>query len=66
MNSKSPTNLSAKKLKVKIKSNKIKEANYLQKKIQSSTSQTYAESPIFFERRILTKVSTPLSYMNKK
>lgn len=66
MNSKSPINLSAKKLKMKIKSNKIKEANYFQKKIQSSTSQTYAESPIFFERRILTKVSTPLSYTNKK
>ena len=65
MISKPPINLSSRQIKMIINQKKINEIN-LQKEIQSSTSQTYGENQIFYERKILTKASTPLSYANKK
>ena len=65
MNSKSPNNLSSKKLRIKMKSNKLNEIQ-LKKKIQSSTSQTSEETPFILERRIKTKENIPLSHFNKK
>ncbi len=65
MISKPPNNLSSRQIKMIINQKKINEIN-LQKEIQSSTSQTYGENQIFYERKILTKASTPLSYANKK
>jgi hypothetical protein len=65
MISSSPINLSSRQIKMIINKNKINELK-LQKNIQSSTSQTYGENQMFFERKVLTKASTPLSYINKK
>lgn len=65
MNSKSPDNLSTKQSSTKIKSNKMSEAKS-KKMIQNSSSQVSEQNPLFYERKIIAKGSTPLSFMQKK
>ena len=65
MNSKYPDNLSAKQSSKKLKSNGMSEAK-TKKMIQNSSSQVSEQNPLFYERKIITKGSTPLSFMQKK
>ena len=65
MNSKSPDNLSTKQSSTKLKSNKMSEAKS-KKMIQNSSSQVSEQNPLFYERKIIAKGSTPLSFMQKK
>ena len=65
MNSKSPDNLSTKQSSTKLKSNKMSEAKS-KKMIQNSSSQVSEQNPLFYERKIISKGSTPLSFMQKK
>lgn len=65
MNSKSPDNLSTKQSSTKLKPNKMSEAKS-KKMIQNSSSQVSEQNPLFYERKIIAKGSTPLSFMQKK
>ena len=62
---KSQNNLSPKQIKLKIKPNNLTETDF-KKKIQSSVSQTSGDNPFFYERKIMTKTNTPLSFLKKK
>ena len=64
MNSKYSDNLSTKQSSNKLKSNGMSEAK-TKKMIQNSSSQVSEQNPLFYERKIITKGSTPLSFMQK-
>jgi hypothetical protein len=65
MNSKSPDNLSTKQSSIKLKSSKMSEEK-VKKIIQNSSSQVSEQNPLFYERKIISKGSTPLSFTQKK
>jgi hypothetical protein len=62
---KSPDNLSPKQSSIKLKSSKMSEAK-VKKMIQNSSSQVSEQNPLFYERKIIAKGNTPLSYTQKK
>ena len=59
-------NLGPKILNIRIKHKRINENKFNTNKIQSSISQTSGDNQYFFERRIVTKGNTPLSFLAKK